>query len=56
MLEAALASLRQILTPPFRSVLYKSLGLTLLLLALACSSAQKVTTWRLHRSSCLLTC
>lgn len=35
MLEAALAALRQILTPPFRSALYKSLGLTLLLLALA---------------------
>jgi CysZ protein len=34
MLEAALAALRQILTPPFRSVLFKSLGLTLLLLAL----------------------
>ena len=35
MLEAAIASFRQILTPPFRAVLYKSLGLTLLLLALA---------------------
>lgn len=35
MLEAAVASLQQILTPPFRKVLYKSLGLTLLLLALA---------------------
>lgn len=34
MFEAALAALRQILTPPFRSVLYKSLGFTLLLLAL----------------------
>ena len=34
MLEAAFAALRQILTPPFRSVLWKSLGLTLLLLAL----------------------
>ena len=35
MLDAAIAALRQILTPPFRSVLWKSLGLTLLLLALA---------------------
>src|SRR5208337_4229153 len=34
MLEAAFAALRQILTPPFRTVLWKSLGLTLLLLAL----------------------
>ncbi len=34
MLEAAFAALRQILTPPFRSALWKSLGLTLLLLAL----------------------
>jgi CysZ protein len=34
MLEAALAALRQILTPPFRSVLFKSIGLTLALLAL----------------------
>jgi CysZ protein len=34
MLDAAIAALRQILTPPFRSVLWKSLGLTLLLLAL----------------------
>ncbi len=34
MFEAAFASLHQILTPPFRSVLFKSLGLTLLLLAL----------------------
>jgi CysZ protein len=42
MLEAAVASLRQILTPPFRSVLYKSLGLTLLLLALAWAGLDKL--------------
>ncbi len=35
MFDAALAALREILTPPFRVVLYKSLGATLLLLALA---------------------
>jgi CysZ protein len=34
MFEAALAATRQILTQPFRAVLYKSLGFTLLLLAL----------------------
>src|SRR5947209_10601209 len=34
MLHDALAALRQILTPPFRAVLIKMLGLTLLLLAL----------------------
>jgi CysZ protein len=34
MLDDALAALRQILTPPFRAVLIKTLGLTLLLLAL----------------------
>ncbi|AZG77674.1 sulfate transporter family protein [Methylocystis rosea] len=35
MFEAALAALRQIVTPPFRAVLLKSLGMTFLLLALA---------------------
>jgi len=34
MLDDALAALRQIFTPPFRAVLIKTLGLTLLLLAL----------------------
>src|SRR5438270_8451787 len=34
MLDDALAAFRQILTPPFRAVLIKTLGLTLLLLAL----------------------
>jgi len=42
MLAAALDSLRQILSPPFRSVLYKSLGLTLLLLALAWAGLDKL--------------
>ena len=42
MFEAAFASLHQILTPPFRSVLYKSLGLTLLLLALAWAGLDKL--------------
>jgi CysZ protein len=42
MLAAAIDSLRQILTPPFRSVLYKSLGLTLLLLALAWAGLDKL--------------
>jgi CysZ protein len=35
MFDAALAALREILSPPFRNVLFKSLGMTLLLLALA---------------------
>jgi len=35
MFDAAVAALRQIMTPPFRVVLFKSLGMTLLLLALA---------------------
>ncbi|KAF2989144.1 sulfate transporter family protein [Methylocystis sp. MJC1] len=35
MFDAALASLREILSPPFRNVLFKSLGMTFLLLALA---------------------
>ncbi|GAC1333876.1 MAG: sulfate transporter family protein [Beijerinckiaceae bacterium] len=34
MLDDALAALRQIFTPPFRAVLFKTLGLTLLMLAL----------------------
>jgi CysZ protein len=35
MFEAALAALREIFSPPFRTVLFKSLGMTLVLLALA---------------------
>jgi len=35
MLDAALASLNEIFSPPFRKVLFKSLGMTLLFLALA---------------------
>ncbi|MEF3367672.1 sulfate transporter family protein [Methylocystis sp. 9N] len=35
MFDAALAALRQIMTPPFRMALLKSLGMTFLLLALA---------------------
>ncbi|PWB79034.1 MAG: cysteine biosynthesis protein CysZ [Methylocystaceae bacterium] len=35
MLQAALDAARQIFTPPFRNVLYKSLGMTFVLLALA---------------------
>lgn len=35
MFDAALAALREIVSPPFRNVLFKSLGMTLLFLALA---------------------
>ena len=35
MFDAALAALREIISPPFRIVLYKSIGMTLVLLALA---------------------
>ncbi|WP_457798028.1 sulfate transporter family protein [Methylocystis sp. S23] len=35
MFDAALAALREILSPPFRNVLFKSLGMTFLFLALA---------------------
>jgi CysZ protein len=35
MFEAAMAALREILSPPFRNVLFKSLGMTFLFLALA---------------------
>lgn len=35
MFDAALAALREILSPPFRNALFKSLGMTLLFLALA---------------------
>jgi CysZ protein len=35
MFDAALAALREIFSPPFRNVLFKSLGMTLLFLALA---------------------
>jgi CysZ protein len=44
MLEAAIASLRQILSPPFRAVLFKSLGLTLLLLALVWAGLDRLAT------------
>jgi CysZ protein len=44
MFEAAYAALLQILTPPFRKVLFKSIGLTLLLLALAWAGLDKLAT------------
>jgi CysZ protein len=42
MLQSAIDAVRQILTPPFRSVLYKSLGMTLVLLALAWAGLDKL--------------
>lgn len=42
MLDAALAAMSEILTPPFRRVLYKILGLTLVLLALVWVGLDKV--------------
>jgi CysZ protein len=42
MLEAALASVRQIFTPPYRSVLYKVLGITLVLLTLVWLGLDKI--------------
>jgi CysZ protein len=42
MLEAAIAALRQILTPPFRVVLYKSLGMTFVFLGLAWAGLDKL--------------
>lgn len=40
--DAALAALREILSPPFRNVLFKSLGMTFLFLALAWVGLDKV--------------
>ncbi|PPD41502.1 MAG: cysteine biosynthesis protein CysZ [Methylocystis sp.] len=42
MFEAAMAALREILSPPFRNVLVKSLGMTFLFLALAWVGLDKV--------------
>lgn len=42
MFDAALAALREILSPPFRTVLFKSLGMTLLFLALAWAGLDKL--------------
>lgn len=42
MLEAALTAASQIFTPPFRAVLWKTLGLTLALLALAWAGLHKL--------------
>lgn len=42
MLQSAIDAVRQILTPPFRSVLYKSLGMTLVLLALTWAGLDKL--------------
>jgi CysZ protein len=42
MIDAAVAALKQIFTPPFRSVLYKSLGLTILLLGLIWAGLHKL--------------
>lgn len=44
MLQAAYLALTEILTPPFRAVLWKSLGLTLLLLVLAWLGLQALVT------------
>lgn len=44
MLQAATLALSEILTPPFRAVLWKSLGLTLALLALAWVGLQALVT------------
>jgi CysZ protein len=44
MLHTAYAALLQILTPPFRKVLFKSLGLTLLLLALVWAGLDRLAS------------
>ena len=43
MFEAALAALREIISPPFRNVLLKSLGMTLVMLSLAWVGLDKFT-------------
>lgn len=44
MFDAALAALRQIMTPPFRGVLLKSLGTTLLILGAAWAGLDRLAT------------
>lgn len=45
MIEDAIASLRDMFTPPFRAVLVKSLGLTLALLALLWMALERLAIW-----------
>jgi CysZ protein len=45
MIDDALASLRDMFSPPFRSVLYKSLGLTLALLAMLWLALERLAIW-----------
>ncbi len=48
MIDAAFAAAEQIFTPPFRAVLWKSLGLTLLLLALLAAGLEKLVVATVH--------
>ncbi|WP_298423666.1 sulfate transporter family protein [Rhodoblastus sp.] len=45
MIDDALASFRDMFSPPFRSVLYKSLGLTLALLAMLWLALERLAIW-----------
>jgi len=45
MLDAALKALAQMLSPPFRSVLWKSVGLALVLIVLIGIALQRLLTW-----------
>jgi CysZ protein len=48
MIDAALAAAAQLLTPPFRAVFWKSLGLTLLLLVFAGAGLEKLVVATVH--------
>jgi len=45
MLDAAIKALAQMLTPPFRSLLWKSIGLAILILILIGVALQRVSVW-----------
>ena len=45
MLDAALKALSQILSPPMRSILWKSVGLALVLIVAAAVALQRLLSW-----------
>ena len=45
MLDAAAKALSQILSPPMRRILWRSIGLALMLVAVAAITLQRVLSW-----------
>ena len=52
MLDAALKALSQMLSPSFRAVLLKSVGLALVLIVLIGVGLHRLFAWQIGRASC----